>query len=515
MIHGGGQKTAADLSPNAHGDSTVPLQVQNVKKSFGATVALEGVSIGFAEGKVHALVGENGAGKSTLFKICAGFLKPDSGIMTLNGQAYAPATMHQAQQMGVALVFQEMTINPSIDIAENIFIDRLHDYAGFLGITRWQKLRHAAQQLLDEIGAHISVDQSITELDLGQLKVLEVARALSYNPRVLLLDESTAFLNTQEIDTLFRVVNRLREQGIAIGYISHHLDEIDRIADSITILKDGNRVGDFERGELTGEQIEARMVGREIGKEIYPPERNFDGADPILTLNNLTLSSKLQNIDLTLHRGEILGVGGLKGSGGEALVETIIGAEKPSDGTMLFNGQPFKPQTPADAWERGIAYLPGDRTGEGLIVDFTVQMNLSMAAIPHRGPFIDQAAERQMVEEMMPRLKIKAESPTVPANSLSGGNLQKVVLGKCMAPKPVVLLLNNPTRGIDVGARMQIYATIRQLADRGLSIVLLSEDLLELIGMSDRIVVMRKGRISNIFAQNDTMTEKTIISQMI
>lgn len=493
----------------------MPLQAQNMKKSFGATQALKDVSISLEEGQVHALVGENGAGKSTLFKICAGFLPPDAGTMTLDGQPYAPANMQQAQQAGVALVFQEMTINPSMDVAENIYIDRLREYAGFLGVTRWGKLRRAAQDVLDDIGANISVNQSITELDLGQLKVLEVARALSYNPKVLLLDESTAFLNTQEIDTLFRVVNRLREQGIAIGYISHHLDEIDRIADTITILKDGTWVGDFVHGELTSEQIEARMVGREIGKDIYPPARGFASDDPIMTLENITVPGKLQNINLKLYRGEILGIGGLKGAGGEALVETMIGAEKPTGGTMTFNGQPYKPQIPAHAWDHGIAYLPGDRTGEGLIVDFTVQTNLSMASIPHRGPFIDRAAERDMVTEIIPRLNIKAESPTVPASSLSGGNLQKVVLGKCMVPEPVVLLLNNPTRGIDVGARMQIYATIRQLADNGLSIVLLSEDLLELIGMSDRIMVMRKGKISSVFAQDDTMTEEKIVSQMI
>jgi ribose transport system ATP-binding protein len=491
------------------------LNTQNITKTFGPTHALKGVALKLTAGQVHALVGENGAGKSTLFKICAGVLPPDSGTMTLNGQLYAPANMRRAQQAGVALVFQEMTINRSLDIAENIFIDRLYQHSGMLGLSRWRTLRQAAQQLLDDMEADISVNQPLGALDLGQLKVLEVARALSYQPKVLLLDESTAFLNTHEIDTLFKVVNKLRHQGIAIGYISHHLDEIDKLADSITILKDGNRVGDFARGELSNAEIEGRMVGREIGSDIYPVKRIFQLEKTVLSLNTITVKNKLYEVDLQLYQGEILGIGGLKGSGGESLLRTIMGDIRPNAGNMTLFGQPYTPPTPTYAWQQGIAYLPGDRGNEGLIADFSVKTNLSMAALPRVGMFVNAQQENALVAELIQTLQIKTHHRETPAKSLSGGNLQKIVLGKCIAAQPRVLLLNNPTRGIDIGARMQIYSIIRELAEQGIAVILLSEDLLELRGMSDRIVIMRKGLISHTFGHNVPTTEEALVSQMI
>jgi ribose transport system ATP-binding protein len=491
------------------------LLAQHISKSFGPTQALKDVQLQLQAGCVHALVGENGAGKSTLFKIIAGVINSDSGEMRLAGSPYNPRDMRQAQAQGVALVFQEMTINPSLDIAENIFIDRMRQFAGPMGVTRWSSLRRAAQTVLDEIGSNISVNQSLESLDLGQRKVLEIARALSYKPQVLLLDESTAFLDTREIKTLFGVINTLRNQGIAVGYISHHLNEVDEVADNITILKDGAWVGTFERGELTKKEIEARMVGREIGEDIYPPRRSFEQREPVLSLRNVSISGKLMPVSLELYQGEILGIGGLQGAGGETLIRTIIGDIKPTEGDFLLENEPFRPQSPADAWDRGVAYLPGDRTGEGLIVDFPVKTNISMASIPHKGPFLDGGRERQVVNNLITQLQIKTETAAVPASSLSGGNMQKVVLGKCMAPQPRILLLNSPTRGIDVGARMQVYDTIRTLADQGISVILLSEDLLELIGMSDRLVIFRKGEVSRIFEVGELPSEKEIITYMI
>ena len=491
------------------------LQAQDISKSFGPTRALQTVSIALQAGKVHALVGENGAGKSTLFKICAGVLPSDGGKLSLDGTSYNPRNMQQAQAAGVALVFQEMTINPSLDIAENIHIDHMQKYAGVFGVSLWRSLRRSAQDLLDELGANISVNQKLSTLDLGQRKVLEIARALSYRPKVLLLDESTAFLDTREIETLFKAIHTLREQGIAIGYISHHLDEVDQIADTITILKDGTWVGDFARGELTNKQIEARMVGREIGENIYPPLRPSESQEVVLTLTGITIPGILKPTSMTLHRGEILGLAGLKGSGGEFLIRALIGDVKLSAGEMTLFGKAYRPKSPVDAWKNGVAYLPGDRTGEGLIVDFAVQTNLTMASIPHRGPFLNYRQEHSIASELIDQLQIKVTSSVVPTNSLSGGNMQKVVLGKCMAPRPTVLLLNNPTRGIDVGARMQVYAIIRKLADQGISVILLSEDLLELIGMCDRMLILRKGEISRELTHEDLPSEKEIISYMI
>jgi ABC-type sugar transport system ATPase subunit len=490
------------------------LQAQNISKSFGATQALQNVAIQFSPGQVHALVGENGAGKSTLFKILAGALQKDSGTMTMNGAPYNPRNLHEAQAAG-ALVFQEITVNPSLGIAENIFIDRMSQFAGFLGLSRWKRIREAAQQILDTMDSGISVSQKLETLDLGQMKIIEIARALSYNPKVLLLDESTAFLSTNELNSLFKVINTLSGQGIAIGFISHHLEEIEKVGDIITILKDGQLVGEYARGELTNDQIEGRMVGREIGHDMYPTPTSTAPLGVVLELQNLTIPGQLRDVTLELRKGEVLGIGGLKGSGGEALLNALIGEARPSAGQILLEGQRYHPRSPSDAWERGIAYLPGDRTGEGLIVDFSVQDNLSMASIPRRGIFVDRGTERQRVEELIDMLQIKAQRPTISCSSLSGGNLQKVVLGKCVAPKPRVLLLNNPTRGIDVGARFQIYNIIRKLVDDGISVILLSEDLPELIGMSDRIIVMRKGKISNAFEPYTKPTEQEVVTYMI
>lgn len=492
------------------------LQAQNIHKNFGATSALVDVSFSLEPGRVHALVGENGAGKSTLFKICAGVISKDKGTITLDDKLFAPRDMRDAQNAGVALVFQEITINTALDIAQNIYIDRMRDFAGPFGVTSWKELRKQAQLVLDKIDAGISVNDDLTSLNLGQLKVIEVARAISYDPHVLLLDESTAFLSTREIDTLFGCIDALREHGIAIGYISHYLDEVEKIADAITILKDGGWVGNYQRGELVNDEIESLMVGREIGDRIYPETRVFEPKDsPILEISSVSIPGQLRDVSLSVYKGEVLGLGGLKGAGGEALLSVVNGDVSPKQGEISLYGRKYKPKTPADAWKNGIAYLPGDRTREGLILDFSVRDNLSMASIPRKGPFVDANVEKQKVEDLIPQLSIKAENPLVPCSSLSGGNLQKVVLGKCIAAKPDILLLDNPTRGVDVGARMHIYQMIRQLAESGVSVVLVSEDLSELIGNSDRIAIMRKGKVSKEFQHTEFPAEEEIISYMI
>lgn len=492
------------------------LQAQHISKNFGPTRALIDVSFTLQPGKVHALVGENGAGKSTLFKVCSGVISKDNGTMSLGDQPYAPRNIRQAQDSGVALVFQEITINPSLNVAENIYIDRMRNFASLTGITTWKKLRDQAQELLDSIQADISATEDPSRLDLGQLKVVEVARALSYNPKVLLLDESTAFLSTREIETLFGVINVLRDRDIAIGYISHHLEEVEKLADEITILKDGAWVGHYQRDELTNEQIESLMVGREVGANMYPATRQFVADEkPVLDIKQVSVSDVLRDVNLSIYGGEVLGIGGLKGAGGEVLLSVLNGDIAPKSGAMRLNGSEYKPRQPFDAWAQGISYLPGDRTREGLIMEFSVRENLSMAAIPHRGLMVDRAAERQLVADIIPRLQIKAQSPHVPCSSLSGGNLQKVVLGKCIAARPNILLLNNPTRGVDVGARMQIYDVIRRLAEEGLSVIMVSEDLSELIGNSDRIVIMRKGKVSKEFNHDEFPSEEEIITYMI
>jgi ABC-type sugar transport system ATPase subunit len=490
------------------------LELNNISKSFGATIALRDVHLCLNPGEVHALVGENGAGKSTLFKVCSGVVQADRGEMRLDGQPYRPRTLSEAQQLRVALVFQEITVNPTIGIAENIFVDRLRKFAGPLGFSRWRSLRQAATKILDEVGADFSIHSDVNRLSLGQLKVIEIARALSYQPKVLLLDETTAFLDARGVDLLFRVVLRLKERGIAVGFISHHLDEIDRLANRFTILKDGHFVGSYAVGELNRRQIESKMVGRELGVSIFPRRSERIAGEPLLSFSRVSAGQKLRDVSFSVKRGEIVGIGGLKGSGGEQALEAAIGELRLHSGSLSWLGKDFHPRGPFDAWRIGIAYVPGDRTGEGLLMDFNVEMNLTLAQLVLSGPLVDFSTQKSLVTKLLRQLRIKAETPKVVCTSLSGGNLQKVVIGKCMAVQPKLLLLNNPTRGIDIGARAQIYQVVRDLVEAGAGVLFVSEDLSELLGLSDRILVFRKGAISREFSEPATCTEEEMVSYM-
>jgi ribose transport system ATP-binding protein len=374
-------------------------------------------------------------------------------------------------------------------------------------------LRRAATKILEEIGADFSIRSDINRLSLGQLKVIEIARALSYEPKVLLLDETTAFLNTQEVDLLFRVVRRLKERDIAVAFISHHLEEVDRLASRFTILKDGKYVGSYPVGELNRTQIESKMVGRELGASIFPRRRRVAG-EALLSFSGASAGLKLRPISFSVKSGEIVGMGGLKGSGGEQALEAAIGELRLDSGHLSWQGRSFHPRGPYDAWRKGIAYVPGDRTGEALLMDFSVQMNLTLAQLVLGGPLVDFPQQTSLVTTLLRQLQIKAETPKIVCRSLSGGNLQKVVIGKCMAVQPKLLLLNNPTRGIDIGARAQIYQVIRDLVEAGAGVLFVTEDLSELLGLSDRIFVFRKGGISREFTEPATCTEEEVVSYM-
>ncbi len=493
------------------------LEASGIVKSFGPTVALSRGSVTLRSGEIHALVGENGAGKSTLFKVIAGHERGDSGTVTIDGERFSPATPLEAARRGVAMVMQELTISHALGVAENVFIDRLRDFTTRWGSIDRKKLSAAARAILEEIGSDISVEDDLAALELGQLKILEVARALSYRPRVLLLDESTAFLNTTEIDELLRVMRILKSQGLVVGFVSHHLDEVQKVADRVTVLKDGAFVGEYATAEIDRSRLEALMVGREAVFE-FASSAPAPSAEPILELSGVRFQGMPPGVhlDLVLHRTEILGLGGLQGSGGQALLEGIMGERGAVDGTMALAGRSFAPVDAHDAWKVGIAYLPGDRTGEGLIPDFTIQENVVMTSYPRIGPFIDLARAHDAVGEAMVRFRIKAEEPSVRCAQLSGGNMQKTLLAKCLFARPRILLLNNPTRGVDVASRFEIYQLLRELVrEQGLSIIMLTEDLIELIGLSDRILVMNKGHIRAELRREDAPVESDVISHMV
>lgn len=491
------------------------LTANNISKSFGSTKALTDVSVEFDVAEVHALVGENGAGKSTLFKILSGKVPMDSGSMSYRGEALHPDRMRERKDTRIVLVDQELNINMSIGIAENIFVDRLRLYAPVLGIIKEKRLCDDAQKILDELDSGISVRAGIESLNLGQLKIIQVAQALSKNPEVIFLDESTAYLNNYEIQALFKVIRRLKEKGLAIGFVSHHLEELEMVADRVTILKDGCKVGSSRTGRLSLKEIEAMMVGRSQDYE-FARSNGAAAAEPIFATKELCFQKELQDVTLTLGKGEILGLAGLKGAGGETLLEVVMGEKKASSGRMEFRGTAYSPRSPADAFSLGISYLPASRQTEGLITDFSIKENVIMTNYPRKGIFLDNSAAVQTVKSLIDFFSIKAKDMNASCSGLSGGNMQKVAVSKSLSPNPDVLLLNNPTRGIDVASRYELYAKIRELAnDKGLTIVILSEDLIELIGLSDRILVFRKGMVSREVMRTESPTENDIIAHMI
>jgi len=491
------------------------LTASGVSKAFDSTKALTDVSIEFFAGEVHALVGENGAGKSTLFKVLSGYVPMDSGSVSYRGEQFIPEEELENKRTDVVLVHQELSINMSIGIAENIYLDRLRNYASTFGVIDQKKLNADAQKVLDELGAGISATESIEKLDLGQLKIIQVAQALSKSPKVIFLDESTAYLNNAEIKALVKVIIKLKDKGIAIGFVSHHLDEIEMIADRITILKDGHKVGMFKVGDISPKEIESLMVGRE--QDFSFSRINSSVSDKVVfRAENLHFPKQLEGASFYIKKGEVLGFAGLKGAGGEAVLEMMIGDKQPESGNMSLNSITYAPKDPFEAYSLGVSYLPASRQDEGLITEFSIRENIIMTNFPKNGIFVDENAARESTNRFIKFFGIKTKSGEVSCSSLSGGNMQKVAISKSLSPNPDILLLNNPTRGIDVSSRYEIYGKIRELVDgQSLTIAVLSEDLIELIGLSDRILVFNKGTITKEFLRSDHPTENDILSYMI
>ena len=491
------------------------LTAKNISKTFGSTRALHNVSIDMEIGKVHALVGENGAGKSTLFKILSGYDLKDSGIIEFKGNQINPQTHLENKENKIVLVHQELNINTSIGIAENIFFDRMRKFSNTFGIIRLKEMYDRAQEILDDIEADIDVTKSIHSLDLGQMKIIQVAQALSKNPEIIFLDESTAYLNNAEIKSLIKVIESLKDKGIAIGFVSHHLDEVEMIADKLTILKDGCKVGTYSDGDISLKEMESLMVGREQDF-VFSKSENIKENEIVFSVKNISIPKQLDDISFLLKRREVLGLGGLKGAGGEAVLEMIMGEISSKFGTMELEGSPYAPHHPYNAYSAGISYLPGNRQTEGLITKFSIKDNIVMTAIPRKGLFVDEPDVINKSIYYKELLNIKTDDVLAQCDSLSGGNMQKVVLAKCLLPNPKILLLNNPTRGIDIAARYEIYRKIQELSrQQGLTVVLLTEDLIELIGLSDRILIFKKGKISKEFGSGVTPTEHEVVSYMI
>jgi ABC-type sugar transport system ATPase subunit len=478
---------------------TQALGLSDASKRFGATQALKGVSVTFAPGEVHALVGENGAGKSTLLGIVSGVIRPDPpSAMEIGGRAvdFSRWSPKAAQAAGVSVVPQELAVIEPMTVAENIFLGREPRRGPILDR---REMRRRARELLARLGASFPPDQPVERLSVAQLQLLEIAKALSVSSRVVAMDEPSAVLAGDELDRLFRVVHQLADDGVAVIYVSHRLDEVFAHCDRFTVLKDGQVAGSGLVRDVRRADLVRMMVGREIAETF--PGRTGNPSRVLLEVSGLSVAGKLEGVSLQARQGEILGIAGLMGSGRTTLAKAIFGAVPVTSGTVTVDGARGPFRSPRHALRAGLAYLPEDRRREGLALSKTVGWNASLLGLAklRRGAarLISPAAERDLVRRLVSQLSIRtAPSGEDLVRRLSGGNQQKVVLAKWLEAGPKVLILDEPTRGIDVGTKEEIYALLRALTEQGLGIVVISSELIEVLGLADRIVVMADGRVA-------------------
>jgi D-xylose transport system ATP-binding protein len=493
---------------------TALLEMRDITKSFPGVRALDGVSFDLHGGELHALVGENGAGKSTLMKVLGGVYPYGSygGDVVIDGRVRQFAGVRDSEHAGVAVIFQELSLIKGLTIGENIFLGR---EPSRFGVIRWEELYSRAQKLLDELNLPLDPRTPVEQLGIGQQQLVEIAKALSQEARILVLDEPTAALTDAEVETLFRIVENLRERGVGMIYISHKLDEVFRVSDRITVLRDGRTVGTDPTSALDEPRVIARMVGREVG-DIFPVAGHERGEVVFeargITVEDPNVSGKLlvKDVSFKVRRGEVLGIAGLMGAGRSELLMGIFGAWPGRvSGEVYVEGNRVRISRPSDAIAQGVGFVTEDRKRFGLVLDQTILNNMTLAGLRKlSGRFItDIDKEAARGESAKKELRVKANSVFTIVGTLSGGNQQKVVLAKWLLTNPRVLFLDEPTRGIDVGAKQEIYAEINRLASKGLAIVLVSSELPEVLGLSDRVVVLHEGRVTGEFRREEATPE--------
>lgn len=474
---------------------TAPLvSFENITKSFPGVRALNDVSFAVKAGEVHVLMGENGAGKSTLMKILSGAYQPDGGTIKIDGQ---PVDIHDpihAAQLGIAMIYQELTVLDNLDVGRNIMLGQEPTAGGAL-FMRWGAMYEQARAVLDELGIGLDVRAPLADLSIAQRQMVEIARAAQRKPRIIVMDEPTSSLGKHEEDVLFALIHRLRARGVAIIYISHRMDEVFALADTITVLRDGTHIVTEPATAFTRDRLIELMVGRKI--DVLNRSASAMG-ETVLEVRGLTRGKRLENIHLTVRRGEVVGVAGLIGAGQTELAQVLFGVDQPDSGEILIDGRVVRFRSAQDAIKAGVAYVPEDRKGLGLVLMMSVQTNMGLASLGRLSRFgwIDAGRVRGLVSEWTQRLNIRAASPRQSIENLSGGNQQKVVLAKWLSQNPRLVILNEPTRGIDVGAKTEVHHLIREIAAQGVGVLMISSELPEVLSVSDRIVVMRAGRIS-------------------
>jgi rhamnose transport system ATP-binding protein len=485
------------------------VELRSISKRFAATAALTEVSLDLRAGEVHALVGENGAGKSTLVKILAGVHQPDAGTILLRGEATSIAGPARSRALGIAVVHQEPRLFPDLSVAENVFIGHAPS-SGMAGID-WRAMRTAAQALFRELDVQFDVSAPVRGLSMADQQLIEIAKALSVEASVLILDEPTASLSAHEVERLFTIVRRLRERGVAIMFVSHRLDEVFALCDRATVFRDGRHVVTQDTAELTTADLIRHMVGRTVS--LFPKVESPIG-DVLLEVEGLTRVGVFRDITFSVRAGEIVGLAGLVGAGRTEVARVLFGIDRRDGGTVRLAGRPVDFAAPSNAMHDGIAYLPEDRHQEGLVLDFSIAQNVTLPILPRLFPrlLVRASTERAVAIEHTDQFNVRMTGVDQEVGALSGGNQQKVVLAKWLASGPRVLILDEPTRGIDIGAKVEVHRLIAELAAKGLAIILISSDLPEVLAMSDRIIVLHEGRITAEIARADATQERVMFA---
>lgn len=481
---------------------------QQVSKRFGPVQVLHGVSFAFEPGRVYGVLGENGAGKSTLMKILAGYEAASEGSVEIGGQAVSFRGPRDAEAEGIVMIHQEFNLADDLTIAQNIFLGHELTRRGFLDEREMARRAEAAMR---SVGLTCSSGRRVRDLIVAEKQLVEIAKALSRNARVLVMDEPTATLTPSETDRLFGLIAQLREQGATVLYISHKLDEVERVTDEILVMRDGRLVAQRLTGSVTRHQMASLMVGRELS-DLFPPRQPVpEGAQVLLKVQGLQVPGWAQDVGFEVHAGEILGFAGLVGAGRTELFEGLLGLRPSSCAAVEVQGRPWTRRSPRSAARMGLTYLSEDRKSRGLHLRMGLAENLTLMALEqYARPWLDPAAERAALKQASDAFGIRAAAG-VPASALSGGNQQKLALARVLQPQPQVVVLDEPTRGVDVGAKRDIYFLIRRLADEGRAIVVVSSELLELIGLCHRVIVMRQGRMAAELPQ-DQLTEELLIA---
>jgi ribose transport system ATP-binding protein len=486
------------------------LEVRKISKSFPGVKALRDVNLHLDRGEVLAVIGENGAGKSTLMKILAGVQLPDQGEVLVDGRPVMLDSVRAAMQVGIGLIHQELNLADNLSVGANVFLGREPRRFGFIDQAA---IRRRTREILDQVGLSLSPDEPLRKLTIGKQQMVEIAKALSFDARVLIMDEPTSSLSSHETEQLLRLVKDLRARGIGIIYISHRLGEVKELADRVTVLRDGANAGDLDRNAISHDAMVRMMVGRDIS-QFYGRKAHPIG-DEVLSVEKLSTTAWPQHANsFSLRRGEIVGVAGLVGAGRTEMLRALFGVDRRTGGRFRWKGKDVSFAGPREAMALGMALVPEDRKQQGLVVEMPVRENMTLASLDqHRrfGSFIDRQYEKSQTRTMIDRLRIKTPHDRQPARFLSGGNQQKIVLGKWLARKPDLLLLDEPTRGIDIGAKQEIYRLMEELAAEGMAILFVSSEMEEVIGMSDRVLVFHEGKLTGQLPR-ERLTEQSIMA---